>query len=192
MTRKLTAQKVNSRIETLEPRLTAIAKKISTYGPIEWEDLYQTMLKGLLERNMVDSNFFEQTDAYILKYGEFMARHSAQKARVYLKYVDEEGFEIDPEDGSEEESYSLDLMVGRERIQASIENVERTTETSELCDAILEGCDELSETNLQIITLLYMGYKKVEIAKELGISKPAVTQRIQTIASTLQGFVAEL
>jgi predicted transcriptional regulator len=36
-----------------------------------------------------------------------------------------------------------------------------------------------------------MGYKQVEIAEIMGISKPAVSQRIKTIASTLQGFVAD-
>jgi RNA polymerase sigma factor (sigma-70 family) len=189
MTSKLTAQKFNSKLEELSPRLTAIAKKVSNYGLVDWEDLLQTMCAEIIKHQMVDDSFFAQKDAFILKYGEFVARHEVQKARVYLKYVDEEGCEIDPEDGDENEVYSLDLVIDREKIQQTILNVEREVENSELRDVILEGCDFLSESNIQIVTMLYMGYRQVDIAKELGISKPAVNQRIKTIASTLQGFV---
>jgi RNA polymerase sigma factor (sigma-70 family) len=188
---KLTATSVNSKLETLEARLVMIAKKIAKFTPDgEWEDLYQSILKALLERNATDATFFQQTNAYILKYAEFAGKHAARKARIYLKYVDEEGYEIDPEDSNEDTDSRLDIEVNRERLIQSIARVEVEVMHSELAEAIVEGCDELSGDNLRVVYLLYMGYKQVEIAEIMGISKPAVNQRIKTIASTLQGFVA--
>jgi predicted transcriptional regulator len=36
--------------------------------------------------------------------------------------------------------------------------------------------------------MLYHGYSQTEIAKELGVSKPAVSIRLGRIAEKLQGF----
>jgi RNA polymerase sigma factor (sigma-70 family) len=189
---KLTATTVNSKLESLETRLVMIAKKAAQFSPDgDWEEMYQTILKGLLERNEKDAEFFNQTDAYICKYAEYMAKHAARKARVYLRYVDEEGYEVDPEDSNEDADSRLDIEVNRERLIQSICRVEIEVMHSELTGAIVEGCDELTAENLKVVYLLYMGYKQVEIAEIMGISKPAVSQRIKTIASTLQGFVAD-
>jgi RNA polymerase sigma factor (sigma-70 family) len=189
---KLTATTVNSKLESLEARLVMIAKKAAQFSPDgDWEEMYQTILKGLLERNEKDVEFFNQTDAYICKYAEYMAKHAARKARVYLRYVDEEGYEVDPEDSNEDADSRLDIEVNRERLIQSICRVEIEVMHSELTGAIVEGCDELTVENLKVVYLLYMGYKQVEIAEIMGISKPAVSQRIKTIASTLQGFVAD-
>jgi DNA-directed RNA polymerase specialized sigma subunit len=73
----------------------------------------------------------------------------------------------------------------------SIANVESDVMASELGDSILAGCEELSTENLKVVNMLFEGYKQVEIAKELGISKPAVSQRIKTIANVLKGFVQD-
>jgi len=191
MTRKLTASKINSKIEELEPRIIAIAKKVSNYNPEgEWEDLYQIMLQKVLERNIVDPTFVEQTDAYILKYTEFMAKHAVKKASVYLRYVDEEGYEIDPEDSDDDSNYALDLMVEREKIQQAIPAIENEVMHLELSEKIVEGYETLSTENKKVAYMLYMGYKQTEIAESLGISKPAVSQRIKTIGNQLKGYVA--
>jgi RNA polymerase sigma factor (sigma-70 family) len=189
---KLTATSINSRLESLEPKLILIAKRVAKLMPAGeqcWEDLYQTILKALLEREVKDPTFFQQTDAYINKYAMFSAKHAAKKARVYLNYVDEEGGEIDPEDSNEDTNSRLDLEASREKLIQSIARVEIEVMHTELADAIVEGSKELSGDNLRVLYLLYLGYKQVEIAEVMGVSKPAISQRVKTIASTLSGFV---
>lgn len=181
---------MNSLISDLSSKLIAIAKSVSCRMPGEdWEDIYQIMVAALLERDVVDPDFVKQMPAYILKYASFVASHAAQKTKVYLKYVDIEGDEIDPEDADSSENFALDLRVDRERLLQALQGVENQVMNDELGEDILKGCDWLSGKNLLIVCMLYEGYKKSEIAKALKISRPAVTQRIQTIANTLQGFI---
>jgi RNA polymerase sigma factor (sigma-70 family) len=192
--KQLTATSINSRLESLEPTLILIAKRVAKLMPAGeqgWEDLYQIILKALLEREVKDETFFQQTDAYINKYAMFTAKHAAKKARVYLNYVDEEGGEIDPEDSDEDTNSRLDLEASREKLMQSIARVELDVMQIELADAIVEGSKELSGDNLRVLYLLYLGYKQVEIAEMMGVSKPAISQRVKTIASTLSGFVQD-
>jgi hypothetical protein len=132
---KLTATTVNSKLESLEARLVMIAKKAAQFSPDgDWEEMYQTILKALLERNEKDAEFFNQTDAYICKYAQYMAKHAAKKQRIYLRYVDEEGYEVDPQDSNEDADSRLDIEVNRERLIQSICRVEIEVMHSELTE----------------------------------------------------------
>jgi RNA polymerase sigma factor (sigma-70 family) len=59
--------------------------------------------------------------------------------------------------------------------------VTENEETSELRSVF----SNLSTDNRGVLVMLYHGYSKTEIAEAMGISKPAVTQRVQTIAKKL-------
>lgn len=182
---------INNRIETLSKKIEFVAKKISAYSPErDWEDYYQAMIKAILERNLVDPTFSDQTDAYIVKYAEFMGQHQLKKSQVYLRYVDEEGNQVSPEDADEaDDNYALDLMVEHNKLFQSIPAVETEVMWLETDEQILDGFEVLSSENQKVVKMIYLGYKQTEIAEVLGISKPAVNQRLQTIAKTLKNFV---
>ena len=81
---------MNARIESLSPRLMRYAKGVACAGFTQ-DDAFQVMATSLLERNLVEPKFVEQTDAYLICYANFEARHQVEKIHTYLRYVDEEG-----------------------------------------------------------------------------------------------------
>jgi hypothetical protein len=98
-------------------------------------------LKALLERNVKDATFFQQTDAYVLKYAECCtAKHAAKKARGFTSStLMRKGTRLTRKTATRIRTAALDLEVNRERLIQSIARVELEVMHSELAEAIVEG-----------------------------------------------------
>lgn len=167
----------NERISELAPRLNARARAIAAASPEhDPDDLFQEMALAIIDRTNRDASFISQKDAYILQFATWFGKNRASASRTYGKYVGQEMM-IKAEDGDTISSFDL--------IGDNTQNPERQYIRMETAEDLGERIKTLTPHNQQIVAMIYLGYSQVEIAKELGISKPAVTQRKATIAKTL-------
>ena len=179
-------KKLGTKLEAIDAKMWQIAKKCANQDPeATVEDMYQYLLLALIERQKSDPEFFEQTESYVVKYAYFMGTNLARKSRIYLRIVDDAGNVIDPDSNDEDEDTQVELE-NREKLLQKINLVEQDVLRIELVEAIAEAMETLSDDNRKVVEMLYLGYRKSEIAEELNISKPAVTYRIETIAKTLR------
>lgn len=149
--------------------LFAIARKFDI-DPLETEDIFHDMIAALLDNAISNPDFVNQQDAYKFQFAKWHASHLLEKSKVYSKYVAVEGAS---EDGEES---AFDLIADATQVDPAdlLEG-----------DLLIAAVKTLSRENQQIVKLLYVGYSKAEIADQMRISRPAVSQRIQTIQKAL-------
>jgi RNA polymerase sigma factor (sigma-70 family) len=166
---------IASRIESLEKTLKSIA--VSQAQSDEAEDIYSSMIEAIVTKAEETPEFINQKDAYIISFATWEAKHVAEKSRIYLRYVDEEGI-ITSDDG--DEISTLDLIPSNNHQSVEDEIIERET-----LDELAKIIATMNTENQTVIKMLMVGCSKTEIAAKLGISKPAISQRIKTIGKTL-------
>ncbi len=167
---------IASRIENLNRKLQGIAHKYQVPG-METDDVFQAMIEALLQHSTEDPAFVEQTDAYLCQYAKWQASHLLEKVQIYNKWVDEEKVSDDADDDDE---------FGFEFITETPEDI---VEEREARAEMIKVIATLPTENQKIIQLLSIGYTKAEIADELGVSRPAISQRLAAIKQALQAFV---
>lgn len=171
---------ISSRISDLTPALQGKARAFAT-PEFTAEDVFQAIVVALIEKANEDPSFAEQGDGYIIRHAEWTARHLNRNARTYGKYVDEERITLD--DNAEAVSdFELIIDAG---------SVEEIADMNEKLGELKSSLKEMTPANRKIAYLLFIGYSKSEIADELKISRPAVSQRIQTIQKQLSAFATQ-
>lgn len=160
-------------LERLAPRLSAIAWRVKDaaagYGP---EDAFQDMALSLVEKGVQEPAFLEQTDSFILSRCSWDGRNKAQSGRTYSKFNEPEdiGFELlsDRSAGPEDEAETRELMAG-----------------------LKNAIERLGVKDREIIALLVIDCSPADIARKLGVSRSAISQRLQRIRTTLAGALVE-
>jgi len=165
------------RFEDLSPRLQRRSRSLAhTCNEHTADDLYQDMAVSYLVRTQRQPEFASQTDAYIFTDLTWDAQNVAEKGRTYNRYMDSEHIFSDDE-GDEVSSFEL--------IASGEPNPEDSYIDTEAIEALSAAILTLTPENQQIVKMIYLGYSQVEIAAQLGVSKPAITQRKATIEKAL-------
>ena len=185
-----TTAKILAKIAKLDARLVQIAKKAAHKSTnISEQEMYQIIYLGLLERSMVDPDFFNQTDSFIIKGALWIGTHAARKENTYFIFTDGEGSTVDP-DGDDDGNKDIEVKVSnRQSISQAIAQVEVSVMLLELGEKITEAYELLSKENQAIVKMLYLGYKQTEIAKYMNVTKSCISQRVNTIGKVMQPVV---
>lgn len=170
----------SDRISDLTPALMGKARAFAT-NEFSAEDIFQAIVTTLIEKSNSDPSFVEQGDGYFIRLAEWTARHMNRDDRVYGKYVGQEEITLD-DNGDQVSDFELIIDAGsaEDAAQANLEFGE-----------IKQALSGLTAENQKVAYLLFIGYTKAEIADELHISRPAVSQRIQTIQRQLSSFAMQ-
>jgi RNA polymerase sigma factor (sigma-70 family) len=174
----------NVRVEKLHARLQKKAEWLAHSSPeYDQDDLYQYMAQVIIEKANSHPEFLDQKDAYIVKYASWKASHLISHSITYLKYVDDQE-KMTPIDTRGRLDFNLEWN------EDEVDNTpiandltpEQALIEAEAQAELLAVFDALSDESRDIITMLYQGFSKAEIALKMGVSKPAITQRVQTVA----------
>lgn len=165
---------IGSRISKLEPKLRMVARKYAS-DPHEAEDIFQHIVEKLLRSARVDD-----TDANIMVTAKFRAGDYKNAERVYTYYVGSES-EIANTTGNNDDETSdvFEIYVSDES------TVESEIIKREQAAAMQAAIGALAPENRNIISMLVSGKSKVEIAETLGVTRQAINNRMNTIASQL-------
>jgi len=163
----------NERITSLETKLRVKASYLSnrSNGALSLEDIYQEIVVKLLGCN---DKFFQQEDAYILRYAEFMGKHAL--SREFTKVNRETDIDSSPSCDGE----TLSEIIPDENC-----GVEDTIVRSEIWDVLQTALDKLSQNHRMIVEMILSGYEESEIADKLKISRSSVSQTKGRIAKAL-------
>ena len=170
-----TDARLEAALTRLLPDLQAIAGYIIS-PEYTRDDLVQVMSEKIIERAQKDPTFLDQKDSYILTFATWRGKVAAGYGYTYNKYMGEEQV-IATEDG--EESSSFDYIPGSD---PSPEEITVQREEMAMLVARMKG---FNRHDVQIVSMLYVGYTRAEIARELGITKSAITQRISKIVQRI-------
>ena len=170
-----TEARLEAALVRLLPDLQAIAGYIIS-PEYTRDDLVQVMSEKIIERARKDPTFLEQKDSYILTFATWRGKVAAGYGYTYNRYVGEEQVFV-TEDG--EESSSFDY------IPATDPSPEEMAEQREEMAMLVARMKGFNRHDTQIVSMLYVGYTRAEIARELGITKSAITQRISKIVQRI-------
>ncbi len=163
---------IAERIQTLEPRLRLIARSYAN-DPHQAEDIFQHICEKLLTQ--ADP---QDTDSRILVRAKSRAADFINAERTYTFYVGSE-----KEIAGEETEIDYDAFDFHVSDQRSPEDLLIEAEEAK---SITAAINSLSPSNRDIISLLVSGFKQKDIAKKLGVSEPAISQSLKTIAKQLK------
>jgi len=172
-------QLLNSRLDRILPKLGRTAKHQAwaAYGDLEPEDVLQNMALAILE-------FGEHKhlgDGYYINRARWSARDHARHARIYRRYcthmplaieddgeaVDYAEFLPDPDTDADPEA----RLLAAERLAAMRAR--------------------LTPPQRRILDRLLAGYRKSEIAAELGVSRTRISNLLTEMRVALAGFAPE-
>lgn len=175
------------RVASLFPVLQRKSYQIDSN--VDPDDLAQDMALRMMERALAEPSRLDQKDAYLVN-DAFLngGCHSARRVRTYSKYVDPHVLvtdecrdEIDDDLFGDNPNFSITEIIP----VSEEDDPETAAERSDTIDAILDVVRGLSESNRAVVRMLVLGYSEAEIAAELGVSRPAISQRKDTIAKVL-------
>ena len=168
------------------PYMRRIAGRIATEG-LPAEDVLQSMYLTCLEKAAKSPKLAEVKEGYSPTerdhFVAVMAGYAAKSARrdwlVYNRYIGELVEKPDLETPDFENGASIDL----EDLADDTITPESAAENNELISIILEEAKRLGPKYQLIVEMTFGGYKAVEIAARLNISKSRVSQSVQLIRS---------
>lgn len=173
-------------MENIQDRVTKLLPRIertATYNFPEDDtvstpnDLAQDMAAHILSRSALDPHYNEQNDQYLVK-GALMncAPRYRRQSQYQKRFV---GFEPSADGEESEVVQQIDLYPDDGM------SVEGEVVINETLAAIF---GEVDGSDLKIIKMSFMGYSNLEIANELGVSAPAISQhknKIREIAKRI-------
>ena len=171
-------QDIYSRIDVLSPRLSKMANIYATSAHQTPDDLYQSMVLHLIERQAIDPTFCQQNDSYILDAGRKRVCFPAiRRAGVESKYT---CGEPEPVDGDDEDYYFDTIAAPGVNPERAVENLEQA---AEIAKVIRKG---LSGREGEVLSLVVAGVSTSEIASQFGITPAAVSVYKRRIANKVQ------
>jgi RNA polymerase sigma factor (sigma-70 family) len=175
-----TTTTLTSRIQELEPRLRRIANQFAS-DPMDADDIFSEMVEAIL--NHCEPDF---SDAKILTKAKWVAYDHVNSVRIYTKYIGDAN-DLPVHSDDDPETYDVDF----EQVTATyFPNPEQAVIEREEAAELFRAVSQLSPTLQLIVSLLSKGYKPVEIADKMGISKSAVSQNISRISTSLTSSMA--
>lgn len=152
----------DDRIAKISPRLERALRGVaSPEYPIS--DLFQIAVLAIIEQSTKEPDFASHEDGYIVQRGVWAARTSIASGERYNYHVP-----ASLEDSDITPDYAGDPA--------------QIVERRETLRALIDTVGELDDANQVIVTMLYYGAAKGDIAAKLGISRGAVSHRIGRIA----------
>lgn len=166
------------KIAALTPTLKRIAYKYQ-HKNLTADDLFQHMVEQLLTRQATEPTFFQQKDAYIIRYAQLRALDLMGKDTIYNQYhiadVDDETAPLLPE-------VTTPINVQLDFPRQHTPNPERITEMN---DTLARLLDALTPVQRATVQAMYLGYKPTEIAHTNGVSRAAISQQLTAIRERL-------
>lgn len=170
-----------NRLTSLEPKIRKAARSsVGSLSEHTADDLYQTAVLKLWERAETDPNFINRSDAELVTFATWRARHGASLGRIYTKYVEGETIITD---SMGDEISSLELIPSTERTPE--EQVIAAEEMRSLQAAI----QALPPRQREYAILLYQGYAPCEAYTKMGVSKVTAHEMKVAISKRLAGSV---
>ena len=162
------------RIEALQSKIYSIARKFQLDDQSD-EDIAHFMIERLLTRCAEDPAFVARDDGYWLRFANWMGFHLLHKTLTYNR----NNLSEEPTNEDLPSPYELAVDFTPDA------NPEIALDLAELRKVI----NSLPLHNRKLAAMLMIGYSKSEIAEAIGISRPAITQRLDTIRKQLTPFL---
>jgi RNA polymerase sigma factor (sigma-70 family) len=164
-------------LEQILPQIANVAKLFANGDQHTADDIASEAIAYICERG-----FQNETPAFILQQVKWQALAHVDRATAYTKYVGSIETATATSDDEEEldwTEYVCDLSESPEDIVADRE------QSSQLEQAVAR----LDAKAQVIIALLRNGHSFAEIANKLGVSRSAVSQKMNTIQNTLSAVL---
>jgi DNA-binding NarL/FixJ family response regulator len=158
--------------ESLNNRIKGAAYNVAMQWNVEPDDVEQEIILAILEEYANDPDFLNQTDAYIVNRGAWMARNALKRMAVQ-----EWNHEVD--DAETEAGTPLLDLVGEYNPWTTVD----------LEAALANAYDELSATDQGILSGMYAGLNRREIGQQVGLSHTSVNNHIPAIAQTVRAHL---
>lgn len=146
---------------------------------LDADDVAQDMSLRILERTAADPDRLNQTDAYLMGDAWNNQRHALRSAVTESRRLTDAAL-VDDTSDDDEEGGGVFITVIDETADP-----ETAAENAEVDEALYRTILSLSPTNRKVVAMLYSGHTEVQIARTLGITRSAVSQRKTTIARAL-------
>lgn len=170
---------IQDRIIALSPRI--IRRLSLRHNPEDIDDRYQDAVLGLLERAARDPEFGGQRDAYILQAAIWYAGHARQRAATYVTYVESLEADHAVHDRIMDDEEDLDVY----DVLPGSGDPARLVERRESLEQVVRAVKKQSPTNQAIVSSLISGVSESQTAANLGLSRPALSQRKATIRQAI-------
>ena len=170
------SQNIHARIESLSPRFMKMAACYAG-GTVETaEDLYQSMVVHLLERQAADPAFAEQSDSYLLDAGrKSVCWVALRRAVTVKKHTFSEPELLDNDD----DSFFDTLPAPGVNPEIAVENLEQSLALAKVLR------ENLSKKEQEVLGMAVEGVPTGEIAARLNTSTAAVGVYKRRIANKL-------
>lgn len=165
---------ISQRIEKIENVLRRIAARYS-YDQHDADDIYGEIVVNILEHSSpTESNSRIYTRAH------WAGQHHVSRLQTIGKYVVQDYDE--GEAGESEEDQGAGVL----SCATSGMSTEDLAISQELASKLQAVIGELPEQYREIVGLMYVGASQVEIAQKLGVTPPAINQRLKTVRALFQ------
>jgi DNA-directed RNA polymerase specialized sigma24 family protein len=156
----------------LSERIAGAAYNVARQYGVDPSDVEQEIVLAVLEQYTKDPGFLDQTDAYVVSKGVWMARNTLKRQAVQM-------WNHEVEDTETEEGTPLLDLTG--------EYDPWETESLEL--ALANAYDELGDADKGILTGMYEGLNRREIGQAVGLSHTTVNNHIPAIAAAVRAHL---
>lgn len=171
-----------NRIESLTPRLQKLAEVYSQNTYQTADDLYQSMIVVLIERQAADPTFAEQSNSYIVDAGrKAICLPAMRRAGVESKHTFEEPVVFD---GDADDNFFETVAGPGINPEMAVINLEQAL-------SLAEKIRSLSDREREVLTLTVKGVPAKTIAAGFGISPSAVTIYKNRAVAKLQAAVIQ-
>lgn len=146
-------------IESIEPHLRAKAKRYSDF-PLEADDVYSAMVEAILTKSDPSDS-----PARMLQHADWAASNYMQAKRTYTYHIDA------PEDDGDQFT--------------TITTPEDIIVENEVSNELKSIIDQLPEEYRKVVSMLYVGLNRKEIANQLHVTEMAVSEKIKRIGNKM-------
>jgi RNA polymerase sigma factor (sigma-70 family) len=177
---KATAATLHQRLTELDSDIKAIA---SYTLPDHRDDIFQSLVTLVIEETEKNPDFIKQKDEYILKFCSWRAKNIAKSFFVYEQHITSNiPGECQHESDSTEDD---DSESGFQNFTDDFRSAEDEAIENEKISYLSAVISSMNNKDQKIVTMLFLGYSKKEIADELGLAKSTITGHTVRISQRL-------
>lgn len=163
-----TIMDVIKRFSSLEKKIGLYCRQFSNLA--EQDELMSDIRMAFIERQLKESTFAYQKDAYLVQYAKWQLHKISENKRQANNSIFFNAISIDGDKFVESETIDLDF------------DLDEIIEAKRLAVIV----KKLNLTDRKVCKLLYLGFNQIEIAKELKVTPQAVWDRIDIIRSHIK------
>ena len=155
--------------ESLSKRIKGAAYNVAMQYGVEPDEVEQEIVLAILEEYTKNPDFLNQTDAYLVNKGAWVARNVLKRQAVQM-------WNHEVEDDDTETGTPLLDLIGEDDPWTA----------TDLQLAIILAYDELDTVDQDILYGLYEGRNRREIGEMVGLSHTSINNHIPAIAETIR------